>query len=110
MPSQSCYPEKAPAIDKLLDTLSNHLRRQVIDYFENHTQSRTASLDELVVYVERQVPSEGHEQLKLNLIHVHLPELAERGWIDYDRQDYQIHYNGHENADRWLREVRSVFL
>lgn len=108
MASQPCYPEKAPKVNQLLDTLSHHLRRELIQYFETH-DDETAALDDVVTHIEQRVPTETSETLHMKLNHNHLPKLAERGWLDYDTRSEQIRYHGHDRGKRWLEEVRTVF-
>jgi hypothetical protein len=109
MTYQSCYPDKAPAVDDLLDTLSNHLRREVVNYFQTVADSKTATLEEVVRFCERRGVPEGYEQVRLRLVHTHLPKLADRGWLDYDRRSGDIRYHGHERAERLLEEMRTLF-
>jgi hypothetical protein len=109
MSYQSRYPGKPPAVDDLLDTLSNHLRREVVNYFETAADSLTATLDEVVHFCEQRGVPEESEQVRLRLVHTHLPKLADRGWLDYGRRSDDIQYHGHERAEQWLKELRALF-
>jgi streptomycin 6-kinase len=109
MSSQACYPEKAPKVDELLDTLSHHLRRELVLYFETHADNESATLDDVVAHIEQRVPAESTETLHIEIHHNHLPKLAERGWLDYDRRSGHIRYRGHDQATRWVEEVCAVF-
>ena len=109
MPPRGCYPDKDPAIDRLMDTLSHHLRREVVHFFENHTANETVRLGTLVDHLAGRVPSATHEQLRTQLHHVHLPKLAGRDWLDYDPQIDYIVYRGHERAGDLLGEVADIF-
>lgn len=109
MSTQSCYPNKAPRVNEVLNTLSNHIRREIIDYFENWTDRQWVNLDEIVAHLAGRIPSETAEQLRLKLRHSHLPNLDGCGWIDYDARSETVTYRGHTHAEQWLKEVHDVF-
>lgn len=108
MPTQPCHPNKAPQVDEVLDTLSHHLRREILDYFENSLDSDTASVDEVVAHLNRRVPGETRQSLRLKLRHNHLPKLADRDWLTHDAYAGRIHYTGHDQAKQWLEEICGV--
>ena len=108
MGASDCYPRKAPKVNAVLDTLSHHLRREVIHYFENVASELTATVDELVTHVDARVPREDRETLAAALAHSHLPKLAERGWLDFDRRTGHVRYHGHDEAAGLLRDVEAV--
>lgn len=109
MTSQACYPEKAPKVNKMLDILYHHLRREIIHYFETHTDDETAAIDDVIIYLDKRVPEESTETLHTELRHHHLPKLAESGWINYDTRTGHIQYLGHDQATQWLDEIRVMF-
>lgn len=109
MPTAQCYPDKAPKVNALLDTLCNHLRRELILYFEQTTTDDSASLDEAVAHINARIPGTTAESIRVALVHNHFPKLQERGWIDYDARRGVILYSGHTSADEWLGEVRGMF-
>lgn len=109
MTHQACYPDKAPKIDLLLDTLSHHLRREIIYYFEQCTDAETATYDELFTHLHDRLPDPRQERLKTKLVHQHLPKLASRDWIECDPRSDVIRYYGHESAAVWLQELHDVF-
>ncbi|WP_255198574.1 DUF7344 domain-containing protein [Halorarius litoreus] len=96
-------------MSNLLDTLSHHLRREIIYFFENNTTSNTATLDELISQVEHRVPDEHEHELTVKLVHNHLPKLARAEWLDHDKRTGEIRYHGHEHAERWLRQLSALF-
>ena len=104
-----CYPDKAQEIDTLLDTLSHHLRREIIHYFENRVDAETATFQAMVAHLQSQLPATHHEHLKVKLVHTDPPKLADRGWIEYDPRTKQIRYRGHETAASRLRDVNTLF-
>lgn len=107
MATGSCYPDKAPKVDRLFDTLSDHLRREVIHYFEN--RDGTATSDELVSHVATRVPHLDHDEVEALLWHRHLPQLREHGWLDVDYRTDTIRYHGHDSARQWVQEMHDVF-
>jgi len=109
MSPKSCYPDKAPVADQLLDTLCHAARREVIHYFENCSGSETASLADLVERLTSRMPSATDQSIRVELSHVHLPKLSRRGWLDYDSDTGHIEYHGHTDAKQLLGELRAVF-
>lgn len=102
-------PADAQRVDELLDTLSHHLRREVIHYFENETRDSTAPLDAVVSHLEDRVPGADADRLRAQLAHRHLPKLAARGWLDYDSGAGVIRYHGHDSAEELLHDVVRTF-
>lgn len=109
MATPRCSPEESLAVNNLLDTLSQHVRREVIYYFEQTTTDTTASLDELITHVDPEVPLTTREELQVTLPHAHLPLLEARGWLEYDKQSETIQYHGHDDAQEYLSELTSMF-
>lgn len=110
MSSQSCYPDKAPEINTLCDTLGHHLRREIIYYFEQCTDAETATYDELLTHLRDRLPDPLEERLRTKLVHTHLPKLAKRDWIAYDARSEEIRYHGHETAASYLQELHNIFV
>lgn len=109
MGATECYPDKAPRVDRLMDTLSSDLRREVVHYFENFASGRTATVEELVAHVDQRVPHRDREELVVALRHSHLPKLQARGWIDLDDRNDTVQYHGHDSVEQLLRELVEVF-
>lgn len=102
-------PEESLAVNNLLDTLSHHVRREVIFYFEQTTTDTTATLDELIKHVEPEVPLTTREELRVSLPHAHLPLLEARGWLEYDTQSEAIQYHNRDDDAEYLSELTSIF-
>lgn len=100
--------EAVAAVDDLLDTLRHPMRRVTIRYFERRAQP-VASLDELVAHVTESRRSGSSDEVRIQLVHNHLPKLADRGWLEYDPGSWEIRYHGHERADELLDEVHAIF-
>ena len=94
MVSVTCYPNKAPKMDRLMDTLSNSDRRVAIHYFENHNSGTAAMVDEVVTHIDTKVPHKDREELSLVLLHHHLPKLQSRGWLEFEHRSQTIRYHG----------------
>lgn len=104
-----CYPDKAPRMNQLLNTLSHNLRREVIHYFENIESTNTATVEDVATHLARRVPEMNQEQVALELRHNHLPKLESNGWIEFDTRTHRIRYRGHNSATDLLAELVEVF-
>lgn len=109
MAEHDYYSDNAPKIDELLKTLSNSVRREIIRYFENHTEGTTASFEELVVHIESRMPMKTKKSLRVTLYQDHLPTLESRGWLEFDTKSTTIKYQGHDEAAQLLKKVQDVF-
>lgn len=109
MVAEECYPEKAPTVDRLLDTLRDPIRREIVHYFENLAESPTSTLDDLAAHLAERMPAHAYETLLVVLPQTHLPKLESRGWLDYETRSGRITYHGHGEAERLLGDVRAVF-
>lgn len=109
MSSKSCYPNKAPVVDNVLETLSNSIRREVINYFESGNHGESAHVEELATHISNRVPSKDGGQLKTELHHQHLPKLDTTDWLEYDCRQGDVRYLGKERAKRLIGEVHAIF-
>jgi len=109
MSADECSSETAPKIDNLLQTLSNSVRREIINYFETCTDDPTASLSELVDHVETRLPAMASKDLWVLLTQDHLPTLQNRGWLEFDQEGDTVLYHGHDHAEQFLRDVLGMF-
>jgi len=109
MSADSGGPGIETPLDELLSTLSNPIRREALRYFEKQSTEATASLQEVVDYVENRMASKSSEDLWNTLYQVHLPTLEQRGWLKFDTEHESISYHGHQEAEQLLREVCDIF-
>lgn len=109
MSAEKCYPDKAPKVDALLNTLSHSVRREVIHFFENHSQEPAAGLDELAAHIAERMPEQTRENLILELPQTHLSILESRGWLVYSDETGEVTYHGNGDAERLLGDVLKVF-
>lgn len=110
MTSSAWCPTNAPETNRALDTLSHHLRREIIHYFENVCEGNTSELDEVVAHIHPRLQDVGRQELALALHHTHLQKLDSRGWIDYDPRSGFVRYHGHESVEELLTGILEMFL
>jgi hypothetical protein len=108
MVQTGCYPDKAPATDRVLDTLRHHLRREVVHYFENIESTNTATLEEVTEHIAGRVPETDRERVALELTHTHLPKLESNGWVEHDTRSHHVRYRGHDSAEALLSELAEM--
>lgn len=108
MYSDTCCPETAPEMNALLDTLGHHVRREIVASFETGTVTET-TIDELVRHLDGRLLEQSATRLQIALVHKHLPKLADREWLDYDRQTGQIRHHGHDDAARLTGKLHDLF-
>ncbi|WP_327051958.1 DUF7344 domain-containing protein [Halomicrococcus gelatinilyticus] len=101
-------PDEALKTDRVLDTLSHHLRREVIRYFETADSQNTTTLEDLATQVARRVPETTREQVVLGLAHNHLPKLESNGWVEHDTRTQRVRYLGHDSAATLLDELAEM--
>ena len=72
--------------DDILDALANPYRRQLLVALLAHNPQDDDDRDPLDVISAPDEP----EVLQTELVHVHLPKLADRGYISWNREDNTI--------------------
>ncbi|WP_436923210.1 DUF7344 domain-containing protein [Halosimplex amylolyticum] len=108
MPPADCYPEEANAVDEILGALAHHLRREIINYFENEAAGDTATIDEIGDYIDTRMPDGDRENLPTVLVHKHLPKLESVGWLEFDQRNGEVRYRGLESAPELLGDVQEM--
>jgi len=109
MSNAGCYPDKSPKVNRLLHTLSDETRREIVHYFENTSDGQSATMEELVDYLATRIPHVDETQLRTMLWHQHLPILRERGWVEMDYREDRIRYRGKSEARQFLQDLLAVF-
>lgn len=78
------------SIDTALDLLSDRHRRTLCRYVSG-TKQTVFSTDELVEQLS--TGTEDRARLKVELTHVHLPMMAEKGVLEYDRRQGTVRFD-----------------
>lgn len=73
------------SLDRLFDALSHPHRRRVLVLISEYN-----SLDDQFSFGDLVTEDDDPESLKTELYHVHLPKLADAGYIEWDRDDRTI--------------------
>lgn len=103
-------PEPSFSLDELLDLLVDRRRRALVECLETEADP-TVSLDEAVEYVTNRVADEtgrrpNEDDVELELLHHHVPRLADDGVLEFDARSETIRYVGSEQLERFHEHVR----
>lgn len=111
-------PETVPmrySFDTILDLLSSPRRRTLL-YNLSRQPTEEISLERLVeeVYdIDRALPirdASSREEVRIELVHMHLPKLHEAGIIDFDSESDTIHYTKNQGLESFLRYIETIEL
>lgn len=98
-------------LDALLAALADPSRRAVLRYLAT-SGTDTATVDELAdLLCDRAPDGRGDpdpDRVRIGLLHVHLPMLADLGVVDYDRRSRDLRYPGNDRLERLLGQIRSL--
>ena len=98
------------SLDAILGALSNVYRRDVLYFLVDSTDPVVPAeevMDELVTReTERTGERPNRDNIELELLHFHLPKLADLGLVDYDNRHKDIHYHSNPRLEEWLNRVR----
>ncbi|WP_227773456.1 DUF7344 domain-containing protein [Haladaptatus pallidirubidus] len=84
------------------NVLANATCRTAIQYF-SATETDVTDLDELVDYVHEEVATiTAPEQARIELVHIHLPKLADYDVIEYDERSEVIRYRSYPQLEAIL--------
>ncbi|WP_456071298.1 DUF7344 domain-containing protein [Haladaptatus caseinilyticus] len=87
---------------KACQILSSSYRRHLLSYLQTR-DADVADFDELVTYIHMKSEKEATtEQVRILLLHIHLPKLAKYGVIEYDRQNKDVRYHDDTNLESVL--------
>lgn len=86
-----------PFLSRILGALAHQRRRYVLYYLHDHERTQTDDLAVQVAAWEQDipitdVPAEEAEQVKMNLVHSHLPKLEDHGLVEYDQRSDAVSY------------------
>lgn len=94
-------------VDTVFTLLSNEMRRLLCHYFLAR-DSPTATVDDLVTHLleyDLSGAARDRQHLRTELLHRHLPKLADAAVIDYDERTETVRYHGHPLLKQVLRTV-----
>lgn len=90
------------SLETVFTLLADGKRRALLQYFTDE-DTDSAELAELVDHVHEEVEGvTAPRQVRIALIHIHLPKLAEHDVIEYDQQGHPVHYRGGTNLKALL--------
>lgn len=103
------------SLDTLLDVLSHGRRRSLLYHLRDRGRDTSVSLDELVDEVRaretarpnRQSPGSSAE-VRLSLLHTHLPKLAEAGIVAYDADEKTVTCDANAALESCLEYVEML--
>lgn len=94
-------------VDRYLELISNGQRRSIVHRLRDGTAGET-TVDDLVehLYDGKSTPltdgDPNRNHLSIQLIHNHLPKLADHGLIQYDRETEVVRYQPNERIETVL--------
>ncbi|WP_266082899.1 DUF7344 domain-containing protein [Haladaptatus caseinilyticus] len=93
------------SLNQVCQILSSSYRRQVLSYLQTK-DADVANLDELVTHIHTKngTPTTT-EQVRISLLHTHLPKLADYGVIEYDRRNKDIRYRDGTKLEDFLEAI-----
>ena len=95
-------------LDEVCRILAHHRRRQLLWYLMTK-DTDVADLNELVTYLsEESDEARTVEQVRLSLIHTHIPKLADYGVIEYDRRNKDVRYRDGMLLEDFLEVIPSA--
>lgn len=111
-------PETVPmrySFDTILDLLSSPRRRTIL-YALKTAPTKEIPLDILadkIYKIDRSLPvreSSTHEEIKIDLIHTHLPKLQEVGVVKYDADSKTVNYTANQGLESLLSYIETIEL
>ena len=94
------------SIDVVFELLSDRHRRTLCRYVMEVDRT-VFSVDELATALAEGDPSVDRERLEVELVHVHLPTLADRGVLEYDARSATVRLDDERFASLCV-ELESV--
>ena len=90
------------SVDAACKLLSNRYRRLIISYLSTK-ETDVAEFDELGEYIREELDAgTAADQVRISLLHIHLPKLADYGVIDYDHRSQVVRYQGESMLEELL--------
>jgi len=111
-------PETVPmrySFETVLELLSSPRRRTLLYHLKDRL-GEEIPLDRLVEDVhdiDRSLPirdAPSREDIRIELVQIHLPKLQETGIVRYDADSETVHYTGNRGLESFLRYVETIEL
>lgn len=103
------------SLDAVLDALSSERRRTLLYYLRDEGGDATVSLDSVVERVQARETAAGNrrspesaDQVRLSLVHTHLPKLDDAGILTYDADDAVVEYTENPALESCLDYVETL--
>lgn len=81
------------SVETLHELLADRQRRLVLEHLYD-TDRSTIPLTDLVDVLCTREDEESRQQARINLLHKHLPKLADYDIVEYDRHNEAVRYRG----------------
>jgi len=93
--------------DSLYRSLAHQRRRHLLRYLQTAEESviKLDTLVEDIVQKESDSLTSDKESIRIDLYHVHLPLLNEKGVIDFDHRSETVRYQGHQRLEAELKQI-----
>jgi hypothetical protein len=117
--SRSGPPETIPvpySFDQMLDLISTPRRRSLLYHLKDRDGGRIPVEDLVgaVVRRERSIPAReapaSEDDVRVSLIHTHLPKLAELGLVEFELGEPAVEYHANPALESFLRYIETLEL
>lgn len=93
----TCSDGGTTPLERILIGLEHPRRRYLLYYLDERKHAHIAEAAQYIAACERtcdlnDIPAEHHENVKIDLFHVHLPKLADLELIEYDSRNGDIRF------------------
>jgi len=97
------------SVDAILGLLAQQERRDLIQRLQQESKN-SCSFEKIVEHLlsktaDRTGERPGHDNMEVQLQHVHLPKLADAGLIEYDVRSQTVRYNSHDEVEQLLERI-----
>lgn len=100
----------ALSLDEILELLSHHQRRKLLQFLRGRPSQR-ASGEAVVDYLgERDRDRRDERPLsrdEITLRHLHVPRLSSAGLVSYDEEANEYQYHPDDQVEKWLDVIES---
>ncbi|WP_339106195.1 hypothetical protein [Haloterrigena salinisoli] len=104
--------EGSLSTDAMLELLKHPYRRATLQYFID-ASDETATIGEVTTYLidhenQQSGDQSDRDRIEIEIIHIHLPMLSEKGIVEYDVRSREIRYRRHDGLEALLRCLRAL--